>query len=406
VGVLSFEFSKIRPAAALPIQFQSNPAVQSYNVGIVPDRFSRRVLLVSSAALLACSRRKATRYPGYCFVANHDARSIALVDLSTFRLLRPIRLDAAPSAVLSHPRLPRVLALAPSPATVYEIDAASFAVTRQIRVGGQAAGMLLAGSDVLWVLCREPAALVEIPLDSFRPRRRIPLPDPPDDFDISGQRAAVVSRSGGTVVLASLEHGAVVRTVPVTRDSSIVRFQQKGAQVIAGSPSDHSVSMLDAATGALLVRLPIPVEPRHFCFSADEGQLFISGPGKDAVVIVYPYQTEIGETILAGRAPAAMAVAGANGANYLLVTNPETNTVTALDVDTRRLAAVVNVGREPRHILVTPDRQYALVLNEGSGDLAVIRIASLAARRYKSAPLFTLIPVGEKPVDAAVITFT
>jgi YVTN family beta-propeller protein len=375
-------------------------------VGIVPDRFSRRVLLASSAALLACGRRKATRYPGYCFVANHDARSIALVDLSTFRLLRPIRLDAAPSVVLPHPRLPRVLALAPSPATVYEIDAASFAVTRQVRVGGQAAGMLLAGSDVLWVLCREPAALVEIPLDSLRPRRRIPLPDLPDDFDISGQRAAVVSRSGGTVVLASLEHGAVVRTVPVTRDSSIVRFQQKGAQVIAGSPSDHSVSMLDAATGALLVRLPIPVEPRHFCFSADEGQLFISGPGRDAVVIVYPYQTEIGETILAGRAPAAMAVAGANGANYLLVTNPETNTVTALDVDTRRLAAVVNVGREPRHILVTPDRQYALVLNEGSGDLAVIRIASLAARRYKSAPLFTLIPVGEKPVDAAVITFT
>jgi YVTN family beta-propeller protein len=265
--------------------------------------------------------------------------------------------------------------------------------------------MLLAGGEVLWLLCREPAALVEIPLDSLRPRRRIPLADPPDDFDVSGQRAAVVSRSSGTVVLASLEYATIERTVPVTPGSSVVRFQQKGAQIIAGSPSDHSVSMLDAATGALLVRLPIPVEPRHLCFSADEGQIFISGPGRDAVVIVYPYQTEIGETILAGRAPAAMAVTGAGGANYLLVTNPETNSVTALDVDTHRLAAVVNVGREPRHILVTPDRQYALVLNEGSGDLAVIRIASLAARRYKSAPLFTLIPVGEKPVDAAVVNF-
>jgi YVTN family beta-propeller protein len=355
--------------------------------------------------LLACGRRKASRYPGYCFVANHEAHSIAPVDLSTFRLLRPIRLDGAPSVVLPHPRLPRVLALAPNPATIYEIDAATSAVTRQIRAGVQAAGMLLAGNDVLWVLCREPAALVEIPLDSLRPRRRIPLPNAPDDFDISGHRAAVVSRSSGTVVFASLEQAGVVRSVAVTRDSSIIRFQQKGAQVITGSPSDHSVSMLDAATGAFLVRLPIPVEPRHFCFSADEGQLFISGPGKDAVVIVFPYQTEVSETILAGRAPAAMAVVTANGANYLLVTNPETNTVTALDADTRRLVAVVNVGQEPRHIVVTPDRQYALVLNEGSGDLAVIRIASLAARRYKSAPLFTLIPVGEKPVDATVVTF-
>jgi YVTN family beta-propeller protein len=374
-------------------------------IGIVSVRFSRRALLASSAAVLGCGRRKATRYPGYCFVANHGAHSIALVDLSSFRLLRNIRVDAAPAAVLRHPELPRVMALAHSPATVYEIDAATFAVTRQTHAGVQAAGMLLASDNVLWVLCREPAALVEIPLDSLRPRRRIPLPDAPDDFDVSGRQAAVVSRSGGTLVFANLEHAAIVRTVAVTRDTSIVRFQQKGAQVIAGSPSDHSVSMLDAATGALLVRLPIPVEPRHLCFSADEGQIFISGPGRDAVVIVYPYQTEIGETILAGRAPAAMAVTGANGANYLLVTNPETNTVTALDVDTRRLAAVVSVGREPRHILVTPDRQYALVLNEGSGDLAVIRIASLTAHRYKPTPLFTLIPVGEKPVDAAVITF-
>jgi len=373
-------------------------------VGIVPARFSRRTILLSSAALLACGRPKATRYPGYCFVANHGARSIAVVDLSSFRLLRQIRLDAAPSAVLPHPRLARVLVLAADPATVYELDAVTLAVIRQTRAGGRAAGMLPAGSDALWVLGREPAALVEIPLDSLRPHRRIPLPGSPDDFDISGQRAAVASRASGAVTLASLEHAAIERTVPVTRDTSIVRFQQRGAQVIAGSPSDRSVSMLDGASGALLVRLPMPVEPRHFCFSADEGQLFISGPGRDAVVIVYPYRTEIGETILAGRAPAAMAVAGGNGADYLLVTNPETNTVTALDIGTRRLAAVVNVGREPRHILVTPDRQYALVLNEGSGDLAVIRIASLAARRYKSAPLFTLIPVGEKPVDAAVVT--
>ena len=91
-------------------------------MGIVPARFSRRTILLSSAALLACGRPKATRYPGYCFVANHGARSIAVVDLSSFRLLRQIRLDAAPSAVLPHPRLARVLVLAADPATVYELS--------------------------------------------------------------------------------------------------------------------------------------------------------------------------------------------------------------------------------------------------------------------------------------------
>ena len=39
--------------------------------------------------------------------------------------------------------------------------------------------------DALWVLYRDPAALVEIPIDTFRPGRRIRLASPPEDFDLS-----------------------------------------------------------------------------------------------------------------------------------------------------------------------------------------------------------------------------
>ncbi len=358
---------------------------------------------MGGAAWAGCGRRKATGFPGYCFVAAQDAHSLAVVDLSSFRMGRPIRLDAAPTAILPHPRLPKVFALAAEAGVLYEVDAARIAITRRVRLGGPAAGML-AGADALWLLLREPAALVELPFDSLAPRRRIRLSAPPDDFDINfdsgGNRAAVVSRAAAGVFLADLERGALDRAAPVARDTNVVRFQQKGEQVIAGSPADRSVSMLDARTGELIVHLPLAIEPQHFCFTPDGGQIFVSGPGKDAVAIIYPYRTEVGETILAGRAPAAMAVVGP----YLLVTNPETNTVTVLDIDTRRLAAVVPIGREPRHILITPDNQYALVLDEKSGDMAVIRIASLAARHYKSAPLFTILPVGDKPVSAAVVT--
>ena len=130
----------------------------------------------------------------------------------------------------------------------------------------------------------------------------------------------------------------------------------------------------------------------------------------DAVVTVYPYRTEVVETILAGRAPGAMLVTSETSPSYLLIANPETAGVTVLDVETGKLVAVVQVGLEPRYITLTPDKQYALVLNQKSGDLAVIRIPSLSARdrvrRYKSAALFTLIPVGEKPVSAAVVALT
>jgi len=128
----------------------------------------------------------------------------------------------------------------------------------------------------------------------------------------------------------------------------------------------------------------------------------------DAVVIVYPYRTEVAETMLAGHAPDGMAVTDF----YLLVTNPDSNSITVLDFDNlgKKLVAAVQVGQEPRHILITPDKQYALVLNRKSGDMAVVRIYSLtnqdAMRRYRyPIPLFTMIPVGELPVDAAIVSF-
>jgi DNA-binding beta-propeller fold protein YncE len=72
---------------------------------------------------------------------------------------------------------------------------------------------------------------------------------------------------------------------------------------------------------------------------------------------------------------------------------------------------VVQVGRGPCRIVLTPDGQYALVLNEKSGDMAVVRMLALSTtpngsyRRFKPAPapIFTLIPVGERPVSAAIV---
>jgi DNA-binding beta-propeller fold protein YncE len=367
---------------------------------------SRRTLLLSPALVLAaCRKPKATRFPGFCFVANQEGRSVGVVDLSSFRVRKQIHLDAAPTLVLRHPQRPTVFVLAPQTGTVYEIDAVSLDVGRTARAGSQAVDMQVSPrGDALWVLYRDPAALIEVPLDSLRPGRRIRLSAPPDGFDLSrDNRAAIASRQDRNIVIASLTGAAIERTIAAGAEPSIVRFQSDGKQLIAGSRPDRSVTISDVSTGKTVVRLPLPLEPRHFCFTRDGGQLFISGDGMDAVVIVYPYQTEVEETILAGHAPGVMAITDTSP-SYLLVANPETSGIMVFDVDTRKLVAVVQVGRQPGSILVTPDNQYALVLNEKSGDLAVIRIFSLAGRyRYKPAPLFNLIPVGEKPVSAAIV---
>jgi YVTN family beta-propeller protein len=372
-------------------------------------------LLASSVAALGCGRRKATGFPGYCFVANRGSRSVAAVDLNRFQVRTQIPLEAAPSAIIARPDAarPRAFALAPTAGAVYEIDAASLSVRRRARLGGHVAALRFApAGNALWALCREPAALVEIALDGLRPARRIPLPAPPDSFEIGADgRAAVASLQARSISLVSLTRGVVERSMAAGAEPSLLRFQPDGRQLIVGSAPERSLIIFDVPTGKTIVRLPLPIAPRNFCFDvvdgAEGGQLFVSGEGMDAVVIVFPYTTEIDQTVLAGHAPGPMAVTDTSP-SYLLVSNPDSNSVTVLDVNSRKLVAVVQVGQGPGQIVITPDRpqQYALVLNEKSGDMAVIRLVKFAepwARRNWPASLFTLIPVGEEPVAAAVV---
>lgn len=376
-------------------------------------QITRRALLAGSVAALGCGHKKATGFRGYCFVANEAGRSIAVIDLSRFRVRKRLALDAAPSLVLAHPSQPTALALAPDAGTIYEIDAVKLELARRAQGGRGAIGMQFApANDVLWAPYRDPASLVGVPLASMKPERRIRLPFVPDAFDIAPQGLAVVaSVARREIALVSLANGNIERTIATGDEPSLVAFRKDGRHLFLASRPERVLRIVEAASGRTVVRLPLPVEPRNWTMKPDGGQLFITGPGMDAVVVVYVYETEVAETLLAGRAPSALA--SIDTPAYLMAANPETNSVTILDLESNgRLVASVQVGQSPGAIVMTPEiaeqDRYALVLNERSGDLAVIRLKSLpqdSEQRRRPTPLFTLIPVGERPVSAAVLSF-
>jgi YVTN family beta-propeller protein len=360
-------------------------------------------MLAGTAALAGCARRKSRGFPGYAFVANAGARSVAAVDLNSFALAKQISLDGAPGGVLANPVRPGVFVLMPESGAVCEIDAPKLAVVRKTRLGDPAVAMRLAADGKsLWVL--QARALVRLEGSRLRAVQAIKLPGGAGDFDLTSDGRAVVSfAEERRLALVRLGTGTIEHLIDAGCEPSLVRFQGDGKQVLAGSRGDRSLTIFDAASGRTIVRLPLPVEPANCCFNSDGGQMFLTGPGMDAVVIVFPYQTEVGETILAGRTPDGMAVSGTP--QYLFVANPESGSVTVLDIETRKLVGAMAVGQEPRHILITPDDRYALVLNWRSGNMAVIRIAAFTDRRHRTdpAPLFTMVPVGAQPVAAAVV---
>ena len=376
--------------------------------------FTRRSIVFGGlAGLTACTRRKASGFSGYAFIANQEGSAVAAVDLEVFAVARHIHVEGAPTAVVARPDGRGVYALTPANGAVHEIGTGNLSLSAKLQVARSALTMRLAGAG-LYVLCNDPRQLVGLALDPLRIVWKLPLPADPVDLEVSPDRATMAISYGPARLISfvDLERRSAFAPLSAPGEIGLVRFQSDSKQLIAANVSERMLSVYHVPQRKLVVNLPLSVRPDHLCFKPDGGELFVTGEGMDAVVVVQPYYTpQVDKTVLAGQSPGAMAASGSpsSSAGYLFVANPKSGDVTILDLVTKNVVAVTPVGTQPSFITITPDNQYALVLNQVSGDMAVIRIPNVERavseqRRYKKGPLFMLIPVGSKPVSAAIVS--
>jgi YVTN family beta-propeller protein len=364
------------------------------------------MLIAGGLGVAGCSRKQRS-LAMLAFIANRSGRAVAVVDLATLALVRHVHLDADPSVVLTRRKHPAVYAVTPDTGTIHEIDPVSLAAARKVRVGSGISWVSFQpDGTALWCLTGAGRQLVRIPVQSLQPDRRIALPEAALDVDFAlepdpGSAPCAVSfGKSGQFGLVDPAAGRLLRTFHLGSALGKIRFRKDGRLLMIADLGANRLVIHDVASGRLAVTLPLPLSPENFCFKLDLGQLFVSGPGRDAVVAVYPYQTEVGATILAGRAPGYLAASTAP--DYLFVANPSSGNVTIINIDSQRVLAVATVGQEPCHIAVTPNNEYALVLNRRSGDVAVLHVGTLTSRKRYSVPILTMVPVGSEPVSAVV----
>jgi len=361
---------------------------------------SRRTLLALPLAA-ACTRPQ-EGLRGYAFIANQEGGAIAAVDLGALAVARHIPLDGAPTEVTAAVQRPSVYALTPENGTVHEIQIDNLRLSRKLAVASQAITMALAVDErTLYVLARDPRLLVAVALDSFQIDWKLPLPDEPVGMALSPDGKTAAVSSDKAVHLVDL--GTRRLSAPLGQgDYGPVQFLTNSKTLVAGNRGDRLLSAYSVAAQRLITHLPRSVRPDRFCFNRDGGQLFVTGDGMDAVVVVWElFSTpEVGETVLAGHAPGAMDVSE----DLLFVASPTSGDVSILNITARKVIAVVPVGSDPGFIRVTPDGQYALVLNRKSGDMAVLSVAAIEQKktRYSPVGLRAVIPVGSRPVSAVV----
>ena len=257
----------------------------------------RSILLGGMAGLVACTRPKAKGFSGYAFIANQEGGAVAAVDLEVFAVARHIHVDGAPTAVVARPESGRVYALTPSNGSVHEISTSNLTLAGRLLVAHSALTMRLAGAS-LYVLCNEPKQLVRLALDPMRIDWTLPLPADPVDLEISTDGATMAISYGAARAISFVDLAGRKAFPPVAAPGEIglVRFQPDSKQLIAANVSERMLSVYHVPTRKLEVNLPISVRPDHLCFKPDGGELFVTGEGMDAVVVVQPYYTPQVET--------------------------------------------------------------------------------------------------------------
>jgi YVTN family beta-propeller protein len=366
----------------------------------VKHQITRRGLLAGVLAT-ACSRKRGTRYQGWLFVASGSEKEIAVADLAAFHRVGTVTLPFAAEGLFQHGK--NVFAICRDGQAMVEIDVATLRVTGRIPLPGKPTGVRLrAGSNEAVLLTEAPPMLVRVDLESRRVVAKQGLPGVPADFDLIGDQAAVSLPEKNAIVRVALSQMSASAT-DVGVACGAVRFRRDGRAILAAAPMAREIVSIDAQSGKLLTRLPLPMAPTRFCFNGDGGQMFVTGNGDDALAIVSPFQNEVDQTILAGRTPSAMAVSDAR--NLLFVTNRDSGDLTILDIDKRSVSASVHVGETPGEVLLTPDGEYALVIDQRSGNVSVVRIPTVLDRKNKTKPLFTVFPTAADARSALIVPF-
>jgi hypothetical protein len=373
----------------------------------------------SMAVLSACGRSPATGYPGFALVTLGGENSVAIIDLNRFRVAGRHSFSAQPSLVVG--RSSTAYILTPSNGTIHALNPSNPAELRSARLSAELDLLRVAPQrDRLVAVSSVGRELIVVNAADLKPLRRKQLSSSPVDLDVKVHSAAKRSWAAlsggkmGMVETVDLESGAK-RSRQLEGELGALRFRSDGELLFVANYARQSLMVLDTETLVTMCELPLPMKPENLAFGADNGQLFVSGPGMDGISIVYTYKTiEVDQTVLAAKQPGCMACS--NTPRYLFVASRAGSEIAILNVDTRRMVALSLGGSKTTRIVVTPDQQYALFLNEGSGDLAIIRIPEIRNSRarkgesrmpsqiitLRGVSLFAMLPLGEKPVDIAL----
>lgn len=183
-----------------------------------------------------------------------------------------------------------------------------------------------------------------------------------------------------------------------------IETDKSGATLYAVTKDDSALYVCDLATKQVKNRIKLPAEAYTCLRSPVSDEVFITIWGGEKIVIYDPKQQKLTGEISTGSHPSDMTFTR-NG-KTLFVANANDNSVSVIDVKTRRVVETLNTalfpdapaGSTPNGLALTSDNKTLLVANADNNCLAVFDVEKTGKSRSLG-----FIPTGWYPTSVKVV---
>jgi DNA-binding beta-propeller fold protein YncE len=364
-------------------------------------------ILIAGVTELLREHRPSFLRPGLrlCAYVTLADGSVAVIDLIKLAAVAHITVGPGLSGIREHPKRPEIWGVSSSGGFVWVLDPRTNQIETRIPVGarpyavdfspdGRRAYTTSAGTDTLIAIDCQTHAILAQTKTGAEPVLARATPD--------GKSVVVVNRRAASLEIFDAMTLAVRAAVPVISQPEDVALLPDSTVAFVLSREEKRLSVVDLARGVLLTDLELAGRPSEMLLKPDGGELYVLSPEVHGLQVINTWTHEIGDYLLLGSAP-TRGILTADG-SQLYVSDTAAGRVTTVDILNRRMirgpsgeVVSISVGQSPSALRFDPQENLLLVVDESSGDLAVIRV--------RTNSLLTLIPLGNEPQDLAVKLF-
>src|SRR5712692_1723902 len=340
--------------------------------------------------------------------------NVTVVDLVKLKAVARIAVGPGLSGMREHPTRPEIFGVSSTGGYVWILDprANHFTgqVTARIPVGplpyalefspdGNRVYTTASGNNTLLAIDVRSRAIIAHAATGREPVLAHVTPD--------GKTVLVVNRRDGTLGIHDATTLAQRGSVSVVAQPEDVAVLPDSSMAFVLSRSERRISVVDLRRGVLITHLELVGAPTDMLLKPDGGELYVISPEAHGLQVINTETHEVGDYMVLGSAPTRGVLS--SDASLLYVSDTAADRVTPVDIINRRIIREalsekhpekgfpIPAGHAPAALRFDPAENLLLVVSQGSGDLAIIRV--------RTNFLLTMIPVGDHPQDLAVKLF-